>query len=211
MDNAEYWDSVAGSKDFTLKFEAEEFLKELPSDAAVLDVGCGYGRTLIQLRDAGVENLAGCDISPKMIELAKQSVPEADLRVNKDVKLPFEDDSFDAVILLAVLTSIIDNQKQAKLIDEIARVLKSNGIIYVGDFLINEDERNIARYKKGVSINGNYGVFKLDEGAVLRHHDPDYIAALLGLFFAVDFQFVIHETMNGNTSNGFFFIGENCK
>jgi SAM-dependent methyltransferase len=211
MDSIKYWDSVAGSKEFTLEFEVDKFISELPDFANVLDVGCGYGRSMLQLHKAGVKNLSGCDTSPKMIEQAKQNLPDAEFKVNKGIKLPFADDSFEAVVLLAVLTSIIDNQQQAKLLNEISRVLTDNGLIYVGDFLLNEDQRNLDRYEKGLKANNTYGVFELDEGAIMRHHDPDYIAALLGGFFAVDFQFVTHKTMNGNTSNGFFFLGENCK
>ncbi len=211
MNNISYWDSVAGHKEFTLDFEIEAFLAELPDYPSILDVGCGYGRTLMQLDQAGLKNLHGCDYSKKMIEQARKNLPNAEFKINKGVKLPYEDSSFDAVILMAVLTSIIDNELQARLLSEISRVLTDNGLIYVGDFLLNEDQRNLDRYEKGIAINNTYGVFKLEEGAILRHHDPDYIAAILGGFFAVDFQFVTHKTMNGNISNGFFFLGENCK
>lgn len=133
--------------------------------------------------------------------------PSIDFKVN-DVDLPYKDDTFDAVILFAVLTCISDNDTQRDLIREIYRVLKPGGIVYVNDFLLNDDERNINRYNKYKDKYGIYGVFELEEGAVLRHHDYSYIKGLLNVFNKLKFQRETFKTMNGHTSNGFYFFGK---
>ncbi len=46
----------------------------------------------------------------------------------------------DAVILFAVFTCIVNDAEQEKLIVEIHRVLKSDGILYINDFLLNIDD-----------------------------------------------------------------------
>ncbi len=48
---------------------------------------------------------------------------------------------------------------------EIQRVLRPHGSLYINDFLINHDQRNVDRYNVFKEIYGTYGVFRLDEGA----------------------------------------------
>ncbi|MGC4951250.1 class I SAM-dependent methyltransferase [Streptomyces sp. DT224] len=43
--------------------------------AAILDYGCGYGRTLRALEQQGFTNLTGADISPGMISRARTLHP----------------------------------------------------------------------------------------------------------------------------------------
>lgn len=114
------------------------------------------------------------------------------------------------VILFAVLTSIIDNREQSSLINEINRVLKHDGIIYINDFLLNTDTRNRDRYKTFKDKYGTYGVFELPEGAILRHHDPLHIQNLVKLFHTIKFDRITFKTMNGHLSNGFIFMGRKC-
>jgi 2-polyprenyl-3-methyl-5-hydroxy-6-metoxy-1,4-benzoquinol methylase len=49
----------------------------LPSDpeAAILDVGCGWGTLLLSLWASGYRNLTGVDISERMCTIAKQNLP----------------------------------------------------------------------------------------------------------------------------------------
>jgi SAM-dependent methyltransferase len=62
----------------------------------VLEVGCGTGVFLRAVADRGA--LAhGIDASAALVELAKERVPEADVRVGDMQELPFEDDHFDVV------------------------------------------------------------------------------------------------------------------
>lgn len=53
----EYWDSVSETKQFTTPFQAEIFSQYVNNDAQVLDVGCGYGRTLNELYHMGFRKL----------------------------------------------------------------------------------------------------------------------------------------------------------
>jgi len=203
-----YWDRVAGKKAFTIKFYPELLAGFLKPDSAILDVGCGYGRTLLELAANGYTSLYGTDISANMLELARQALPSAVFVRSCDLTIPFPDNHFDAVLLIAVLTSIIADADQAKLLAEIFRVLKPGGVIYAGDFLLNTDDRNLERYRLFENKYHCYGVFELDEGAVLRHHDETYIRRLFSPFDTLAFKPVIHHTMNNHQSNGFIFTGQ---
>ncbi len=207
MEQKEYWDSVSGKKEFTTPFQAGEFSKYVNRDGIILDMGCGYGRTLDELYHNGYRNLMGIDFSRGMIERGKQQFPYLDLRVKEGSEIALPDASMDAVILFAVLTCIRTNEEQKELLGEIKRILKPQGILYVNDFLLNTDERNLLRYEKYKEAYGVYGVFELPDGAVCRHHEEAWIKQLLEDFSELEFSRMTFKTMNGNESKGFYFIG----
>jgi ubiquinone/menaquinone biosynthesis C-methylase UbiE len=77
----------------------EWLLGQLPSGARVLDAGCGTGvPTMRQLQDAGL-SVTGIDISEVMLALARQNVPEADLRRLDLTEVGPGLGSFDAVVV----------------------------------------------------------------------------------------------------------------
>ena len=49
LDQKKYWDKVAEEKKFPTPFQIEEFEKHVLKEMNILDVGCGYGRTLNEL------------------------------------------------------------------------------------------------------------------------------------------------------------------
>lgn len=208
MKQKEYWDEASKKKEFTTPFQAEEFAKYVKKDAVILDVGCGYGRTLDELYQGGYRNLIGIDFSDGMIQRGMRQFPYLDLRVKTGAAIDLPDASIDAVILFAVLTCIRTDEEQRQLLSEIRRVLKPHGILYVNDFLLNTDERNLARYAKYKDTYGVYGVFELPEGAVCRHHDESWIRQLLKEFEELEYHHLTFTTMNGHKSNGFYYIGE---
>lgn len=208
MEQKEYWNSVSDKKEFTTPFQTKEFSKYVNRNSVILDVGCGYGRTLNELYNSGYHNLIGIDFSDCMIERGKKQFPYLDLRLKKGTKIALPDAGVDAVILFAVLTCIHTNEDQEELLAEIKRVLKPQGILYVNDFLLNTDERNHLRYEQFKETYGIYGVFELPEGAVCRHHDEIWIKELLRDFSEQEYKHLTFTTMNGHKSNGFYFIGQ---
>jgi SAM-dependent methyltransferase len=156
----------------------------------------------------GYQNLAGVDFSQGMIERGRRSNPGLWLEKMDGGFLPFPDGAFDAVILLAVLTCIVEDGDQFRLMSEVRRVLAPGGFLYLGDYLLNGDERNLERYEKFSDHYGNYGVFELPEGVLVRHHSKDHILGLLGGFRVLSFQETLYTTMNGHESNGFFLMAQ---
>ncbi|KYG36796.1 hypothetical protein [Bacillus gaemokensis] len=74
--------------------------------------------------------------------------------------------------------------------------------IYVNDFLLNTDPRNLKRYEQHYPIYNMYGVFELPDGAVLRHHNEEYLNKYMKDFKLLVCEKVKYTTMNGNQSNG---------
>lgn len=207
MKQKAYWNDVAHKKEFTTPFHFKEFAKYVRKDARILDVGCGYGRTLEQLYQNGYKNLIGIDFSEKMIQRGKKQYPYLDLRVKLQDNIELKSESCDAVILFAVLTCIINNQEQLKLLKDIERVLKPGGILYINDFLLNTDERNVSRYNIFVEKYQKYGVFELPDGAIVRHHHINWVEKCVNSFEKLSLNQVVYTTMNGNKSNGYYYLG----
>jgi len=208
MEQKQYWNTAADTKEFTTPFQIEEFSKFVDKSGIILDIGCGYGRTLEQLHKGGYHNLIGIDFSKAMIERGKKKYPYLDLRLKRNESIEILDESCDAVILLAVLTCIVSDYEQLSLLKEIKRVLKPGGILYVNDFLLNSDERNIKRYEQFKNKYNKYGVFELPEGAIVRHHDIKWVEESLDIFEKIAFENIVYTTMNGNKSNGYYYIGK---
>lgn len=201
-----YWEERSAAKRFTTPLCVETLERHVAKDAFILDDGCGYGRTLAELRDAGFERLTGVDFSASLVERARREVPEAKLYVADAASLPFDDASFDAVLLFGVLTCVPSDENQTRVAAEARRVLKPGGVLYVNDFLLNDDVRNKERYARAPQ-GYPYGVFSLPEGAILRHHREEYVRELFRDFKTISFEKTIFPTMNGHRSNAFVYVG----
>ena len=179
MESKDYWNKVADEKTFSTPFQIEILSKYINKTMKILDVGCGYGRTLRELYDRGYKNLIGIDFSSKMIERASSLNPNILFELTDGKRLDFEDNSIDCVILLAVLTCIIDEDSQKALIREIHRILKNGGILYINDFLVNDSDMYLKRYERYKDTYSQYGIFETDDGGVFRHHSEEYLEELL--------------------------------
>ena len=206
----QYWDEVAHKKNFNQAINWEFLQAEVPNNAAILDFGCGYGRLINELITQGYQDVKGIDISEKMIERGLTENPELNLATFDGKRIPYEENSFDAILVFAVLTSIPQDKDQLDILTEIKRVLKPNGLLYISDLLINTDERNIARYEE--QKEGPYGTFILPEGVNLRHHTLEYMNAVVfnGYNVIYEHPYVV-TTMNGNTSNAIQMAGRLIK
>ncbi len=104
------------------------------SDDSILDIGCGTGRALRELAAVvKTGRLAGIDISDKMIEEAAvkaKGIRNLELHVGFADSLPFDSESFDYVTSMNAFHHFPD---QRKALEEMVRVLKKGGSIYVAD------------------------------------------------------------------------------
>lgn len=195
-----YWDSVAYSKTFSHPIIFTEFSKYVSLDGHILDYGCGYGRSLKAMNNYGYNHLFGIDYSAEMINRAKSENPVAEYNTNDGFSVPFAAKSFHAVTLLAVLTCIPSSQDQKALLVELNRVLSDDGIIYISDYLLNNDERNKLRYNKYETKFQCYGTFELDEGVTVRHHSKEWLHELFSSFIILWEEDFHVKSMNGNSA-----------
>ncbi len=102
---------------------------DLPPDAKILDVGCGKGFLLYELKkllpDATVK---GFDISEYAINNSREEIRDSLFMHSAEERYPFEDKAFDLVISLTTLHNLkIFNLKKA--INEIERVGRKKYIV----------------------------------------------------------------------------------
>lgn len=92
----------------------------------ILDIGCSYGWALEKLTDKA-DQLWGIDTDLEALSLAEQSYPNVQFIHQTAANLPFDNGTFDVVILSEVIEHVGDENKQL-VIDEAWRVLKENGL-----------------------------------------------------------------------------------
>ena len=123
--------TMSGSRN-TYDFIIREIKKTLNRDMTVLELACGTG--LVSERIAGsVKMLEATDFSEDMIRKAKEKAHSCRLHfsVQDATNLPYAPETFDAVIISNALHVMPSPDKA---LSEIARVLKSSGILIAPTF-----------------------------------------------------------------------------
>jgi ubiquinone/menaquinone biosynthesis C-methylase UbiE len=102
-------------------------IRKIGSNKKVLDLGCGtgYGSGLLY---KGGNEVHGIDISQKAVDYAKRNYPGPKYICRSGEKLPFKNNYFDAVTIFDVIEHIHNSKKT---LDEVYRVLKRNGNIFI--------------------------------------------------------------------------------
>lgn len=93
---------------------------------SALDVGCGRGELLYQLRRRGVAAV-GADLAAAALRLSKRTAEAPVVRCDAK-RLPFRDSAFDRVFFLGVLDHL-DDGELAACFAEFRRVLKPGGLV----------------------------------------------------------------------------------
>lgn len=104
---------------------ANQYLK---SGMRVAEIGCGPGRATLFMVRRGIDLLA-VDISLGSLRLARRRAPVGEFVLASNLDLPLPDAAFDAVISDGVIHHTPDAYRS---FCENARILRSDGVMYVG-------------------------------------------------------------------------------
>lgn len=101
-------------------------MASVPAQGSVLDLGCGTGVMIPVYIEAGLSRIVGVDVSPKMIEVARQKFAENDNVefIAADVLDLPKLEPFDAVIIYNAYPHFLDKQA---LVDKVASLLVPEG------------------------------------------------------------------------------------
>lgn len=156
----------------------EPIFCEIPDGSKVLDVGCNDGAMMKLLADSKGCDMTGVDVSETALALAREKGLNV---INADAQeLPFDDHTFDAVILREVLVHIHEPIKALK---EIRRVLKKDGVLLGSaphanlEKMIWDDKRLHHRYYDEETIKKDLG----------EAFDEIHLKVLNGAQFSVGF------------------------
>jgi ubiquinone/menaquinone biosynthesis C-methylase UbiE len=114
---------------------------EIKSSDHVLDVGCGIGATAILIAEKTGARVTGIDLSPKMIEKARERADQLGIsdrvqfKLGNVLALDFNTAAFDVALFESVLTILPGDPIQA--LSEIFRVLKPDGRVGGNEATIN--------------------------------------------------------------------------
>jgi ubiquinone/menaquinone biosynthesis C-methylase UbiE len=102
---------------------------------AILDVGCATGRLLVRLAEAGARKLAGADLAPRILDVARRKLARFDLecdlsRADAETSLPWPACTFDAVVMTGVVHHFSHPEDALR---EIGRVLRPRGMLIIAD------------------------------------------------------------------------------
>ncbi len=124
-------DRPGSSNLFTLKRHTQLYSLISPyinASSKVLDVGCAMGGFLDYLYNQGLSNLYGIDLIEDYVSYA-QKKGIYNIKLGNAESIPFEDNTFDLLILDQVIEHLID---PIKVFQEARRVLSQDGIICIG-------------------------------------------------------------------------------
>ena len=109
---------------------ADEIKNMLGQNKKILDWGCGYGQMTFLLRNRGYEDLVAYDVVKRANIEKIQPFSELSIIYGQPTedKLPFADDTFDAVLSCGTLEHVPEHDKSLK---EIARILKPDGLLFI--------------------------------------------------------------------------------
>ncbi len=150
LNTAEHWD-MAWAKHGEDGYRASGELREVrdrvidlvPQGAVVLDIGCGVGELLLELKREKACQCIGVDISPVAIVRVRELGLEG--RVASLPEIPFGSDEFDVVICTETLEHVSDDSRS---IAAMARVLRPGGtmMISVPEEAFDDEDMHVRRF-----------------------------------------------------------------
>lgn len=199
-----YWNRVADQKTFTHPIDLDWLGQCVGKVAHIVDYGCGYGRTVRELLDAGYRNVVGYDTAMRMVMRGRRAGLDNLQWIASPAALPLGDGEADAILLFAVLTCIPSDEGQRSLLDLLWRKLRPGGVLYVSDYFLQADRILKGAYR-GIDdpAEGPLGVFALAEGVTLRHLPGPWIEELFAPYGGAILVPLDVTTMNGNAASAF--------
>lgn len=195
MINSKYWENEGAEKTFTHDL-LHDWIKEIPLDANVLDLGCGYGRITKQLHNHGFINVVGYDPSKSMIQRAvvENQGPKYIYQIGDLLR-----QQYSLVICFALFTSCPEPELQSELKEIIQKQTSNSSWLYISDYLISENLHYSERYEQRKL--GIYGCFGEKDTVIFRHHGDDHFSKLFSKWKQIKSRTVAGITLSGNMIN----------
>lgn len=118
------------------------FASDISQSGEVCDMGCGPGHVSRYLHDAGT-TVFGLDLSPRMVETARQLNPDVSFRVGNMLDIDLPDGLLAGIVAFYAIVNI-PNESLPLVFREMERVLQPGGLIllafHVGDEIVHVDE-----------------------------------------------------------------------
>ncbi|KAF3429672.1 hypothetical protein E2986_11073 [Frieseomelitta varia] len=113
-----------------------QFLEELEPGALVCDIGCGNGKYLSVNHSIFK---VGVDRCKRFTDIAREK--ENEVLICDNLALPFRDESFDAVLSIAVVHHFATTERRVHALKELARVLRIGGRLVISVWAMEQKHR----------------------------------------------------------------------
>jgi SAM-dependent methyltransferase len=153
----------------------------------VLEIGSGPGHVADLLVQAGT-SVTGVDFSSKMVEVAQNRYPEITFRQADAEQLPFEANSFDAVIANFVVHHLA---RPEMVFREVHKVLKPGGRFAFAVWGVPEEQSSIGAFFGAVMAH--HDLEELPHGPLFGVTERSVYEPLLTQAALGDFQLSIHQ------------------
>ncbi|MDR2156634.1 MAG: methyltransferase domain-containing protein [Clostridiales Family XIII bacterium] len=160
----------------------------LKQNDRMLEIGCGEGETLRELKARfGVRGI-GIDRSAALIESGRARYPDADIREGDADVLEFPPHSFDGVLIECVLSAA---SMQPEVLREVHCVLKNGGKLIISDLCARESaQKQPTAARANVAENGGMARGSFENGSGGGLVDPQ---KLLNVCEALGFVEILWE------------------
>jgi cyclopropane fatty-acyl-phospholipid synthase-like methyltransferase len=151
-------------------------LPELPGSRRILELGCGDGKTVSTLVQAGC-SVTALDISPHAATLCRKTCPDSDrvsLLIADTRQIPFRDESFDGIIA-SHIAGHLGLAGRRQLACEVRRLLIPGGMMYFRDF-------SILDFRFGRGEETEAGTFLRKNGIATHYFTDDEVQSFFSRF-----------------------------
>jgi SAM-dependent methyltransferase len=160
---------------------AEEFSRFGLQDGKVIDVGCGTGLVGKEIFKRGFKHLYGCDISSRMLTIAKEKRIYQNLYRSDIVSMPFDNEQFENLVCVAVLTYAPD---VFAVMQEFQRIVKTGGIIFFSHRVDLEPKYRFNVGLDNFTGNGLWSMLRVSEPKLYYPGREDYSVDILVRYYA---------------------------
>lgn len=112
----------------------KQFINSIPTNETILEIGCGNGKNMIR-----PTTMTGVDMCDTFVEICKRK--NLNVMHGDALNLPFDDNTFDNVMCVAVIHHLSTFERRLQAIREAIRVLKPNGQIFISVWLEHDDRK----------------------------------------------------------------------
>jgi SAM-dependent methyltransferase len=155
----------------------------------LLEIGAGTGKDSLYFKENGIETFS-IDLSPEMVKMCKSKGLNAEQMSFDELK--FNDQTFDSVWSLNCLLHVPKKNLKDTLI-EIKRVLRSNGLMYLGVYGGKDHE--------GIFENDSY-----EPKRFFSFYEDEQIIELLSDLFKIEYLNILPPEVIGGQFNFQSFI-----
>ena len=136
----------------------ETFMDSIESGSIIGDIGCGNGKNMNVRDDV---SFYGCDFSENLVKICQQK--NLNVILGDTLNIPYKDNSFDYTISIAVIHHLSTPDKRKKAIQELLRVTKTDGKIFILVWAFEQEKDSRREFSEQI----NYVDWKDKKGNLL--------------------------------------------